>query len=251
MCTADPRSGGVLISIDGEGFTVEPLAESASCTTTSVAAHLLYENVDPYRMREPSGTLDTSDACYEALDSRRVRVTGSRFEAEPYTMKLEGSAIAGYQAISLSGIRDPAILSSIGLWVETLEALLHDGIKRTFGLGPEDYQVELRCYGWNAVLGDLDPDDRSPREVGVILVVTCHDQDTANQIAKYANPHMLHMPLPNMEHLPSFGFMSSPAEIERGPMYEFVLNHSVSLEDPCELVRTVIEDVAQPAEASP
>ena len=93
MCTTDPQSGGVLVSIDRHGFTVEPLAESAACTPTSVAAHMIYENVDPFRMREPTGTLDTSHATYTALDARRVRVEGSRFElADQYTIKLEGSA---------------------------------------------------------------------------------------------------------------------------------------------------------------
>ena len=81
QCTTNPRLGGVLVEIDAEGFTVEPLMADSSCTPMSVAAHMLYENSDPFRMREPGGTLDTSDAVYEALDARRVRVTGSRFEA--------------------------------------------------------------------------------------------------------------------------------------------------------------------------
>ena len=29
--------------------------------------------------------------------------------------------------------------------------------------------IEVRCYGWNAVLGDLDPDPTPPREVGAVL----------------------------------------------------------------------------------
>lgn len=36
--------------------------------------------------------------------------------------------------------------------------------------------------------------------------------------------------------MPSFGFAFSPAEIERGKIYEFKLYHTVSLEDPLELV---------------
>ena len=35
--------------------------------------------------------------------------------------------------------------------------------------------------------------------------------------------------------------MSSPAEIERGAMYEFVLNHSVEVDRPDELFRTETE----------
>jgi hypothetical protein len=242
MCTTNPGAGGVLISIDGDGFTVEPLSPEAACTPMSVAAHMLYENADPYRMREPCGTIDTTDAVYTALDERRVQVHGSRFEpAEQYTVKLEGSAITGYQTISFVGIRDPAVLGSIGEWTKTLEAFVVDGIEAALGLAPHEYSLELRCYGWNAVLGALDTDERTPREVGVVLMVTAQSQGMATSIAKYANPYLLHMPLPGMTHLPSFAFMTSPAEIERGAIYEFVLNHSVEVDRPDELVRTETE----------
>jgi acyclic terpene utilization AtuA family protein len=244
QCTTSPASGGVLLEINADGFTVEPLIENTNCTPTSVAAHMLYENSDPYRLREPAGTLDTSHAVYEALDHRRVRVTGSRFEpAQQYTVKLEGSAIAGYQTMSLSGIRDPEILAHIDTWSEALIAFLTDGIARVLDISADQYHLELRCYGWNAVLGELDPDDTPPREVGAILLVTANDQATATKIVKYANPYMLHMPLPGMRHLPSFAFMSSPAEMERGAIYEFVLQHSVAVDDPHELIRTTTLDV--------
>src|SRR6185369_4079420 len=70
QCTTNPRAGGVLATIDREGFTVEPLDPSAACTPTSVAAHMLYETADPFRMREPAGTLDVTDAVYTAVDDR-------------------------------------------------------------------------------------------------------------------------------------------------------------------------------------
>jgi hypothetical protein len=47
----------VLVTFDATGFTVEPLDAAASCTPLTVAAHMLYENRDPFRMREPAGTL--------------------------------------------------------------------------------------------------------------------------------------------------------------------------------------------------
>lgn len=168
VCTINPFAGGVLFSVDANGFTIEPLDPTNACTPTSVAAHMLYENANPFRMREPGGTLDTSHATYTALDERTVRVEGSRFEpADPHTMKLEGSAIAGYQTIAIAGIRDPGILAAIDPWTDTLSTFLADGIARVLGLDSDDYHLDLRCYGYNAVLGDLDPDTNPPREVGV------------------------------------------------------------------------------------
>jgi hypothetical protein len=72
-------------------------------------------------------------------------------------------------------------------------------------------------------------------------MVTASSQATATAIAKYANPYLLHMPLPGMTHFPSFAFMTSPAEIERGAIYEFVLNHSVAVDRPDELFHTETE----------
>jgi hypothetical protein len=76
-----------------------------------------------------------------------------------------------------------------------------------------------------------------------MLIVTARDQETATRVVKLANPYLLHMPLPHMEHLPSFAFMASPAEIERGPLYEFFLNHTVELDSPGDLSRTVVTEV--------
>jgi hypothetical protein len=156
-------------------------------------------------------------------------------------VKLEGAGRTGYQTLAIAGIRDPDVLSSIDLWVSTLEEFVGAKIGDVLGLGPDDYHLEIRCYGWNAVLGHIDPDTTTPpREVGAMLLVTAEAQETATKIVKLANPYLLHMPLPHMTALPSFAFMASPAEIERGPIYEFLLQHVVSVETPDELFRTSI-----------
>jgi hypothetical protein len=243
QCTTNPRGGGVLVTVDDGGFTVEPLELESACTPMSVAAHMLYENADPFVMREPSGTLDVTDARYEALDDRRVRVTGSTFTHQPYTMKLEGSGLVGFQSIAIAGIKDAEVLADIEQWVATLCDYIKFKVRTVLGMAETDFHLEVRCYGYNAVLGDIDPDTSPPREVGAMLIVTADDQAAATKIVKLANPYLLHMPLPGMNHLPSFAFMSSPAEIERGPLYEFLLQHVVSVERPDELSRTEISDV--------
>ena len=244
FCTTDPQSGGVLVSIDQNGFTVEPLAESAACTPTSVAAHMIYENVDPFRMREPTGTLDTSRATYTAVDARTVRVEGSRFElADQYTIKLEGSALAGYETMTLVGIRDPHILSNLEAWTTRLKSVVADRVHSVLSLSPPDYEWTVRCYGANAVLGALEPDTSSPREVGVLFQVRTASQDLSTAVAKVANPLLLHMPLAGMTQLPSFAFTMSPAEVPRGAVYEFALNHAVDVDDPQALFRTDFSEI--------
>jgi hypothetical protein len=46
-----------------------------------------------------------------------------------------------------------------------------------------------------------------------------------------------------MTMMPSYAFATSPAEIERGPAYEFVLNHVVDVDTGEEMFRTVFSDV--------
>ncbi|SEC61736.1 Protein of unknown function [Amycolatopsis tolypomycina] len=239
QCTSNPRAGGVLATIDAGGFTIEPLDPTVACTPISVAAHMLYETADPFEMREPAGTLDVRDARYTAVDDRIVRVEGSRFHlAGQYTVKLEGARITGYETVSFSAIRDPLILADVGAWANLMRTMITQRVRQTLELADDEYAFDLRLYGHNAVLDDLEPESGPPREVGVMLLVNAPDQATATAVAKVANPLMLHLPAPGMDYLPSLAFPFSPAEIERGAAYEFVLNHVVDCADPAELFRT-------------
>jgi Acyclic terpene utilisation family protein AtuA len=245
QCTTNPTAGGVFVRIDGGGFTVSPLSPDAACTPASVAAHMLYENADPFRLLEPAGALDTSAATYTALDDRVVRVEGSRFEpARRPTAKLEGARLAGYETISIVGIRDPHILASLPVWLRFLRSVVEDRVRAALDLGPADYELALHCYGADAVLGPLEDSTGLPREVGLLFKVRAASQETATAIAMTANPLLLHLPLPGMDHLPSFAFATSPAEIERGLSYEFVLNHVLQLDHGTDLFRTELSEVA-------
>lgn len=238
QCTTNPRSSGVFATIDADGFVIEPLDPAVACTPTSVAAHMLYETVNPFSMREPAGTLMVADATYRALDGRRVRVEGSRFEpAAQHTIKLEGARVTGYETMSFTAIRDPHILGQITTWAALLRRILVERVTQTLQLGADDYAFDIRLYGHDAVLGAIDPDTGPPREVGVMLLVHAADQATATAIAKIANPYMLHLPTPDMNHLPSLAFAFSPAETERGATYEFALNHVVDVDSPTSLFR--------------
>jgi hypothetical protein len=250
QCTTNPMSGGVFARIDHTGFTVEPLDPDAACTPTSVAAHMLYETVNPYTMREPGGTIDVARAQYAAAGERTVRVEGSRFEpAGQYTVKLEGAAITGYETVSFTGIRDPQILASIDVWAEFFTKTLDERVETVLELPACSWGADLRLYGYNAILGELEHAPTPPREVGVMLLVRAEDQQTATAISKLANPLLLHLPLPAMNYLPSFAFATSPAHIDRGPAYEFVLNHVVEVDSPTEMFRLEMTEMKGPSHA--
>ncbi|WP_432251762.1 acyclic terpene utilization AtuA family protein [Streptomyces sp. HNM1019] len=243
QCTTNPRSGGIFATIDAGGFTIEPLDPAVACTPRSVAAHMLYETANPFQMREPAGTLDVHEATYRAVDERTVRVEGSRFHlADQHTVKLEGARITGYETMSFSAIRDPHILADIEAWAALLRTVLEQRVEQTLGLRADAYAFDVRLYGYNAVLEELDPAAGPPREVGVMLLVNAPDQATATAIAKIANPLMLHLPTADMEYLPSLAFATSPAETERGPAYAFVLNHVVDTHTPTDMFRLALQE---------
>lgn len=236
LCTRRSREGGVMIRVGVDSFDVEPLSPANSCDPYSVSAHMLYENADPFRLAEPGGVLDVTAARYEAIDARSVQVTGSQFDPRPYTMKLEGASSGPFQTIMLVGIRDPKVLAEIDRFTAQMLAAMRARIDGSIGRAAGDYGLSLRPYGWNAVSGKR-PNAPAPEEVGLLFVATAATQELAAQIAKTCNPIFFHMPLdPDLE-LPSYAFPFSPAEIDRGPVYEFRLNHVVAVDDPLELVR--------------
>ena len=57
-------------------FRVEPLSPTRKCTTSSVAAHTLYEKSNPYLLQGPGGVLDLRNCEFKQYNDRCVKVTG-------------------------------------------------------------------------------------------------------------------------------------------------------------------------------
>ena len=238
LCSTNPTSGVIGIDVDNESFTVWPLANGAQCTPHSVSAHMLYENADPLTLYEPGGALKVADAVYESIDPVKVRVTGSHWDvSSSYTVKLEGARAVGFQSTLLAILRDAHYVRNASAWVERLTGFLAEEIKRRMQLPDEDYDIEFRLIGVDAVLGELETKDSLPAEVGVLVLVTAVTEECADEIAKLINPFLLHYPLTDNEELPTFAFPYSPAQTNRGQMFEFCLNHVMELDDPMQAFR--------------
>lgn len=237
LCTITPVEGGVVVRVEQDAFEIEPLSATNRCTSYSVSAHMLYENSDPYLLHEPGGILDVTDAKYEPVNDRIVRVTGSRFLKMPYTMKLEGAASGPFQTIMLVGITDPQVLAAMETFLANMHATLIDRVDTVLGEAAGKYDISLRPYGWNAVSGLPVSGEGRTREIGLLLVATASTQELSLRIAKICNPYFFHFPLRRDKELPSYAFTFSPAEIQLGRSYEFVLNHVVEANDGLELIR--------------
>lgn len=243
LCATNPQSGVILVDFDGGGFTITPLADGSQATPHTVSAHMLYENSDPYIHYEPGGHLDVSAATYRSITDRSVRVEGSAWvPSATYTVKLEGARIAGFQTISIATLRDRRYVENAQVWVDDIKAKHAAKVAARTGVKAGDYTLEIRLIGVDATLGSIESRETIPNEVGILAIVTAKSQEMASEIAKYLNPYLLHHPLTPEEEQPTFSFPFSPAEIERGPIYEFCLNHVLTLDDPMAAFRLEVHN---------
>jgi hypothetical protein len=154
-------------------------------------------------------------------------------------MKLEGAGGGAFQTLMLVGIEDPLVLADVDGFLQRMDHVLCRRIQRTMGEGAAAVAISLRAYGWNAVSGlPVAAGAPAPREIGLMFVATAPTQALATEAAKTCNPYFFHMPVADGEELPSYAFPFSPAEVERGQVFEFRLNHVVETDSPLELVRT-------------
>ena len=244
QCCDNEAGMGVFLEVDEEGFNLRPLNPEAKCTPYTVAAHLVYENVDPYVLTEPSGRILTKDAVYTQLpDGVTTRVTGTKFEhAAQYTNKLEAAGIVGYQNISLVAAADPDLLADPETWIKGITAYGMKNLKKS-GMNTDDFKIHFKAYGYNGLLPGKVPEEFHPREILMLMTVTAKTQALAKQVAKSMQPLLLHFPANWNEQLPSFAFPFSPADCDRGPCYEFKFHHVIDVDDPLELIRFAYTEV--------
>jgi hypothetical protein len=233
-------------------FIVEAPDERLRCTPQSIAAHSLYENADPFRLVECSGTLDLTGSRYEAVSERAVKVSGSAFVHAPrYTVKLEGAERVGYQSILIGSVRDPFIIRQIDDWVARLEDRIRARITQIYGerLTPEQYVINIRIYGKNGTMGPLEPvKEIRSHELCLIIEATAPTQEMASAIAGVVRHQALHLPIPEWSGLiTALACPYNPAHLERGAVYRFNVNHIVEPDDPFEMFPIEYLDVGAAA----
>ncbi len=231
--------------LHADSFDVFPMRADYRCTPQSIASHTLYENADPFRLTEPSGTLVTLESEYTAIDDRSVKVVGSTFEPTArYGVKLEGARLAGYSTIVLGAIRDPLIIGQLDDWLKRLNENLQERLHKTVG-DSEPYEINTRIYGRNGVMGELEPIDRvEGHEVTLLWDVIAGRQELAHSVAASLSHMAVHNPIPEWHGLISgVAFPFAPSEVDRGPVFEFHLNHVAFPSTPTSLFPTEFETV--------
>lgn len=242
---AAPKKHDCLMATVGEDYVeVEPINPELACTPLSVAVQALHENASPIFHREPGGILDTSACKIEALSPRAVRVSGMVWKPQPYTIKLEGAEKTGYSAITFAGTRDPGLIAQIDSFADSVRAAVATKVA-ALNVSPEDYQLVLRLYGKNGVMGAAEPlHGAASHEIGILAEAVAKTQEIANAVVGLTRVTLLHSDFPGrLCKEGNMAFPFSPSDIERGAIYQFSLRHVVEPDDPLEMFPLEYHDI--------
>ncbi len=224
--TPGAASDCMLGTLKPDGFILEPLNPARACTPTTVAAHTLYEKSDPATLPGPGGVLDLSKCRFDALDERRVKVAGSRFVAdEAYRVKLEGAVCDGYRTVCIAGVRDPVMIAQLDECLDHARGIVRDW-------SGADGQVNFLVHGRDAVMGDAEPMRDSPaHELGLVIEAIAADQETADHLCGLARAALMHFHYTGRKATAgNLAFPFAPSDMPAGPVYRFVLYHTMPVE---------------------
>src|SRR6185437_9847660 len=88
-------------------------------------------------------------------------------------------------------------------------------------------EIVTRVYGRDGVMGELEPVTRfEGHEAFILWDVIAPSQEQAHAVATSLSHMALHNPIPHWSGLISaVAFPFAPAEIDRGPVFAFSLDH--------------------------
>jgi hypothetical protein len=228
--------------LDDDGFELESMAENRAATPASVAAHSLYEQADPYEIREPAGRVDLRGVTYRALDERRTRVEGAVFEpaARP-TVKLEGARLVGHRALLLAGAADPRFIARHESILDAVKTVVRDLVCEDAG---EDYRLSFRLYGIDGVRAWAGPPETLPREVFVMGECTAPTAERAEEVIRTTKQYLLHQAYEGrLSTAGNLAFPFTPPEVSTGPAYRFNVFHLMEVDDMASLFPVHTESV--------
>lgn len=244
LCCEPGGRDAILATLEGDCFVLESMHPDRAATPASVAAHALYEQADPFEFREPEGAVRLENAVYEAVDERRVRVSGARWEpAAQVTVKVEGARPIGHRALMLAGAADPGFIARSGAILTSVEEAV-----RTLVPGGE-WSLHFRRYGIDGVVDGPDP-GLPPKEIFLLGECLAPDAETARTVLAAVRQQLLHFGFEGRVATGgNLAFPVTPAELDAGIAYEFSLYHIMTLanrEAYEALFPVEIEDIGDP-----
>lgn len=240
LCCMPGGRDTILGVLDDDGFELESMAPNRAATPASVAAHSLYEQADPFEIREPAGFADLRDVTYRALDERRTRVEGAVFRhAERHCLKLEGAAFVGHRALLLAGVADPRFIAGHREIFAQVAQVVRDLVCEDT---PEDYRLGFRLYGVDGVRAWADAPETLPREALVMGECLAPTPERAEEVVRTAKQYLLHHGYQGrLSTAGNLAFPFTPPELAAGLAYRFNVFHLIEIDDPAALFPVEVE----------
>lgn len=240
LCCVPGGRDTILATLDQTGFELESMNPARRATPTSVAAHSLYEQADPYSVTEPEGRVDLRAATYTALDDRRTRVEGAEWTpSQVPTIKLEGAACIGERAVLLAGAADPKFIAR---YKEILPAVAEVVRELVCEDQPQDYTLRFRVYGVDGVRGFAPEGEPTPGEAFIMGECIAPTRERAAEVVRTTKQYMLHHGYPGrLSTAGNLAFPFTPPEVSLGPAYRFNVYHLMQVDDPDGLFPLEIE----------
>lgn len=242
LCCVPGGRDSILATLDQDGFELESMNPERRATPTSVAAHGLYEQADPYSVHEPEGRLDLSGARYQALDDRRTRISGAAWHpsAAP-CIKLEGARCIGERAVLLAGAADPRFIARHREILPAAAEVVRDLVCED---APQDYTLRFRVYGVDGVRMSPPAGEPPPGEVFILGEVIAPTAARAAEVARTLKQYLLHYGYPGrLSTAGNLAFPFTPPEVSLGPAYRFNVFHLLHLPDPDSLFPVEVEQL--------
>ncbi|MEA2725667.1 MAG: hypothetical protein QOF70_142 [Acetobacteraceae bacterium] len=242
LCCVPGGRDPILAELDRDGFTLESMNPERRATPTSVAAHSLYEQSDPFTMQEPDGTLDLTHAQYEAVDDRRTRVSGATWRDTILpTIKLEGARKIGERAVLLCGSADPRFIAQCKTLLPKVAELVQSLVCEEQNM---DYTLHFRVYGIDGVRMVVPENEPPPGEVFIMGECIAPTQQRASEVVRTCKQFLLHFGYPGrLSTAGNVAFPFTPPEVSLGPAYRFNVYHLLHVDDADALFPVEVEAV--------
>lgn len=227
ICCSPGGRDAILGYLDGDGFILDSMNPERHATPTSVAAHSLYEQADPFSVAEPEGVLHLDDARYEALDAHRTRVSGAEWEkASRLRVKVEGALLEGQRAVLIASSVDPHVIDRIETILAAVETTTRSLFTKPFRLFP-------RVYGRGATaLTSRQRSLETPGEIFILIECVADDHETAIGALTVFKQYLLHHGFAGrLSTGGNIAFPLTPPELNAGAAYRFSLYHLMEVDD--------------------
>ena len=242
LCCVPGGRDPILAELDHDGFVLESMNPDRRATPTSVAAHSLYEQADPFTVQEPDGMLDLSRAQYEAVDDRRARVSGATWRDSVHpTIKLEGACKVGERAVLLCGSADPRFIGQCKELLPKVADLVQSLVCED---QPVDYTLRFRVYGIDGVRMVVPENEPLPGEVFIMGECIAPTRERASEVVRTCKQFLLHFGYPGrLSTAGNIAFPFTPPEVSLGPAYRFNIYHLLHVDDADALFPVEIETI--------